>query len=263
MQSLSGKTRLYYIVGDPIAQVKSPAGMTAGFVEHGVDAVVVPAHVSRELLDAFFAGAKATQNVDGVIATVPHKFSAADHCDELTERARFLGAANVTRRMSDGKWFGDQVDGLGFVQALRHTGAKLEGARALLVGAGGAGSAIAEALLDAGVASLGVCDQDTQRQKRLVDRLSTLKRGAVSAASSDPAGLDLVVNATPMGMRDGDPSPVRVESLTSDMVVGDVITAPAISPLIAAARSVGCRTVTGLEMFACVAKYMLDFYTDQ
>ncbi|WP_298014357.1 shikimate dehydrogenase [uncultured Castellaniella sp.] len=262
MLNLSGKTRLYYIVGDPIAQVKSPAGMTTGFAERGLDAVVVPAHVSRESLADFFAGAKATRNVDGIIATVPHKFGAAEQCDELSERARFLGSANVARRMSDGKWFGDQVDGLGFVQALRDTGFDLRGKRALLVGAGGAGSAIAQALLDAGVASLGICDLDARRLDHLVGRLASLNLGAVSAASSDPAGLDLVVNATPMGMRASDPSPVRVESLTAGMAVGDVITAPAVSPLIKAARTAGCRTVTGLEMFACVARYMLDFYTD-
>ncbi|HEX7386523.1 MAG TPA: ThiF family adenylyltransferase [Castellaniella sp.] len=261
MLNLSGKTRLYYIVGDPIAQVKSPGGMSDAFDGQGMDAVVVPAHVSREALPAFFAGAKATQNVDGIIATVPHKFSTAEQCDELTDRARFLGAANVVRRLKNGKWLGDQVDGLGFVQALHDTARDLHGAHALLVGAGGAGSAIAEALLDAGVASLGICDQDAQRQKRLVDRLATLKRGTVSAASSDPAGMDLVVNATPMGMREGDPYPVRIESLKASMLVGDVVTIPAVSPLIAAARAAGCRTVTGLEMFACVKQYMLDFYT--
>lgn len=262
MLSLSGKTRVYYIVGDPIEQVKSPGGMTAGFKKLGMDAVVLPAHVSREAFTTFFAGVKATQNVDGVIATVPHKFSAAEQCDDLTPRARLLGAVNVTRRRADGTWFGDQVDGLGFVQALSNTGMDLRGARALVVGAGGAGSAIAEALLAAGVGSLGICDQDGDRRRRLVDRLATLKLGSVSAASADPAGMDVVVNATPMGMHAGDPSPVQVASLTARMVVGDAITVPEVSPLIASARAAGCRTVTGPEMFACVAQHMLRFYTD-
>jgi shikimate dehydrogenase len=259
---LSGKTRVYYIVGDPIEQVKSPAGMTAGFEKLGVDAVVVPAHVSREAFATFFAGVKATRNVDGVIATVPHKFAAAGQCDELTPRARLLGAVNVTRRRADGTWLGDHVDGLGFVDAVRNTGLDLHGVRALLIGAGGAGSAIAEALLSARVGSLGVCDQDEVRRKRMVDRLSALNRGVVSAVSADPAGMDVVVNATPMGMRTGDPSPVQIEALTPHMVVGDAITVPEVSPLIAAARGAGCRTVTGLEMFACVAQHMLRFYTD-
>ncbi|CAM5191672.1 shikimate dehydrogenase (NADP(+)) OS=Castellaniella defragrans OX=75697 GN=HNR28_000940 PE=4 SV=1 [Castellaniella defragrans] len=223
----------------------------------------MPAHATREALADFFVGVKATRNVDGVIATVPHKFSAAEQCDELTPRARFLGAANVMRRLPDGRWRGDHVDGLGHVQALRDTGLNLQGTRALLVGAGGAGSAIAEALLDAGVAALGVYDQDAQRQRRLVDRLNSLNRGTVSpAASPDPAGLDLVCNATPMGMRDGDPLPVRVASLTADMVVGDVVTVPEVPPLIAAARAAGCRTVTGSDMYARVAQYMLRFFTE-
>lgn len=262
MQSLSGKTRVYYIVGDPIEQVKSPGGMTAGFRNLGMDAVVLPAHVSREAFATFFAGVKATQNVDGVIATVPHKFSTAAQCDDLTPRARLLGAVNVTRRRADGTWFGDQVDGLGFVQALCKTGLDPHGARALVVGAGGAGSAIAEALLAAGVGSLAIWDQDGDRREHLVDRLSTLKLGDVFAASADPAGMDVVVNATPMGMQAGDPSPVRVASLTAHMVVGDAITVPEVSPLIASARAAGCRTVTGPEMFACVAQHMLRFFTE-
>jgi shikimate dehydrogenase len=227
-----------------------------------MDAVVLPAPVSREAFTTFFAGVKATQNVDGVIATVPHKFSTAAQCDELTPRARLLGAVNVTRRRIDGTWFCDQVDGLGFVQALRKTGLDPHGTRALVVGAGGAGSAIAEALLAAGVGALAICDQDGDRREHLVDRLSTLKLGDVFAASADPAGMDVVVNATPMGMQAGDPSPVRVASLAAHMVVGDAITVPEVSPLIASARAAGCRTITGPEMFACVAQHMLRFFTE-
>src|SRR3546814_493817 len=166
MFALSGKTRVYFIIGDPIAQVKSPAGMTAGFGARGMDAVVVPIHVASRDLRTFLESAKALQNVDGVIATVPHKFDAYGFCSAASERARFLGAANVLRRSADGGWYGDMVDGTGFVAALHETGGRSQGRRALLVGAGGAGSAIAHALVESGVESLAVCDADATRDRK-------------------------------------------------------------------------------------------------
>lgn len=260
MFALSGKTRVYFIIGDPIAQVKSPAGMTAGFGERGMDAVVVPIHVSSGDLPAFLESARNLKNVDGVIATVPHKFDAYGFCGSASERARFLGAANVLRRGEDGGWYGDMVDGVGFVAALTEAGCPPQGRRALLVGAGGAGSAIAHALVESGAESLAVCDADAARRDALVGRLAGLDKARIEAGTDDPAGFDLVVNATPMGMKEGDPSPVRVADLSAEAFVGDAITVPEISPLIAAARTKGCGTVTGLQMFASVSARMLDFF---
>ena len=82
--TLTGETRLYYIVGDPIAQVKSPPALTAILVARGANALVVPAHVTPEDLDLFMKAARATQNVDGIVVTVPHKLAALAHCDEAT-----------------------------------------------------------------------------------------------------------------------------------------------------------------------------------
>ena len=130
--------------------MKSPHGITALFAERGVNSVVVPLQVAAADLDALLTGLTPSASVSGLIATVPHKFGLAAHCATLTDRARFLGSANVARRNPDGTWHGDQVDGAAFVAALP---ASPEGATALQVGAGGAGSAIALALLEAGVAS--------------------------------------------------------------------------------------------------------------
>ncbi|MDN5842064.1 MAG: shikimate dehydrogenase [Alcaligenaceae bacterium] len=236
--------------------------MTAGFGARGMDAVVVPIHVTSRDLPAFLESAKALQNVDGVIATVPHKFDAYGFCSAASDRARFLGAANVLRRSDDGGWYGDMVDGTGFVAALHEAGGQTQGRRALLVGAGGAGSAIAHALVESGVASLAVCDADAARRDALVSRLAGLNQARIEAGTDDPAGFDLVVNATPMGMKEGDPSPVRVDNLAVNAFVGDAITVPEVSPLIAAARANGCGTVTGLQMFASVSARMLDFYSE-
>jgi shikimate dehydrogenase len=251
--TLSGETLVVPIVGDPIAQVKSPDGITRLFATRGRNAVVVPLQVAPADLDALLAGLGRSSSVGGLIATVPHKFGLAEHCATLTDRARFLGAANVARRNPDGSWHGDQVDGLAFVAAVRAAGGAPEGARALQVGAGGAGSAIALALLEAGVAELALHDADPDRRDALVERLRERFGDRATTGSPDPAGFGLVANATPMGMRPGDPYPVDVARLEPDTFVGDVVTKPTVPPLIEAARRLGCRTSTGGDMFAAVA----------
>lgn len=263
-EGLSGATRVYFIVGDPIAQVRSPKGVTAALREAGRDALVVPAHVAPGDLAAFFAGVSPMGNVDGVIITVPHKFSAAQFCASLSEEAAFLGAANTLRRTADGGWHGGMFDGTGFVAALADEGCDLRGKRALLVGAGGAGSAIAQALMNAGVASLDVRDNDNARAGALVERLATLGRGAVRVAAADVAAesFDVVVNASPMGMRPEDPLPIDVSRLPASTFVGDVVTKPPLTPFIEAARARGCKTVTGTQMFARVCDRMVEFLLD-
>lgn len=259
LDGLNGSTRVYFIVGDPIAQVKSPAGVTQALRERGSNAIVAPAHVPVEHLRAWFSGISLARNVDGVIVTVPHKFSAFEVCATVSERSRFLRAVNTMRRNPDGSWHGDMFDGLGFVQALRDGGCDLSGKRVLLIGAGGAGSAIAHAVLMAGVTALAICDESAQRCGMLINRLADLKLAAVMKGGPDPAGFDVVLNATPAGMRPDDPLPVPVDRLTRDIFVGCVITAPAISPLVAAARAIGCRTSTGADMFGRVRDLMVDF----
>jgi shikimate dehydrogenase len=256
---LDGALRLVFIVGDPIAQVKSPDGVTRALTGQGRHALCVPAHVSPTDLRAWFDGIGRARNVDGVIVTVPHKFAALRECASTTEGAAFVGAVNTLRRRPDGRWHGDMCDGSGFVEALRRAGFEPAGRRALLVGAGGAGSAIAHALLTSGVQTLAVHDADSARRDALLARLAAWQPGCVRPGSDDPSGFDLAVNATPMGMRDGDALPLQVARLRPGQVVGCAVTAPAVPPLIDAARRAGCLTVTGTEMFACVRDRMVEF----
>lgn len=258
-EPLSGATRLHFIVGDPIAQVKSPAGVTQAFADHGRDAVCVPAHVSPAHLTDWLRGASLAHNVDGIIVTVPHKFACTELCATTSERAAFLHTVNTMRRNADGSWHGDMFDGLGFVTAMQGNGCQPAGQKALLVGAGGAGSAIAHALVMAGVSELAIFDPDNTRRTVLVDRLAGLKQCPVGHGSADPTGFDIVVNATPVGMKEGDPYPLDVTKLDARMFCGCVITAPAITPFIAAARARGCATMTGADMFARVRDLMVDF----
>src|ERR1700756_1676923 len=154
--TVSGATRLYVIVGDPIAQVRSPAGLTAAFAARGHDGILVPVQVATADLPDFLSVATRLTNLDGIVATIPHKFDCYEACASATHRAHFLRVANLLRRRADGKWHGDMIDGLGFLGAVREKGIDLEKKRALLVGAGGAGSAIALALVDAGVCGAGL-----------------------------------------------------------------------------------------------------------
>ena len=259
LDNYSGATRVHVIVGDPIAQVKSPYGVTHAFEAKGRDAICVPAHVSPTDLTDWWAGTRRARNIDGLIVTVPHKCACSAFCDVLSERAAFLGAVNTVRKDAQGRWHGDMFDGLGYVRAMEKNGCVLPGQRALLVGAGGAGSAIAHSLMLAGVRELAIHDPDDQRRASLIERLRSLQLGQVTHGSADPSGFDIAINATPIGMKDTDPTPIDTDAITAHMFIGCVITAPAITPLIATARAKGCQTVTGADMFAQVRELMVDF----
>ncbi len=263
LDDYSGATRVIFIVGDPIAQVKSPHGVTESMRAHGAEVIVVPAHVKPADIDAFFALTERMPNVDGIIVTVPHKFDAARLSPHVTARARSIGAANVVRRAADGTWEADMCDGEGYVAGLRQAGCEPKGKRALLVGAGGAGSAIAHALIDAGVSALALHEADVARREALATKLRAYGPVVPSVGSTDPSGFDLVINATPMGMKDSDPLPVQADKLSAATFVGDVVTMPPVPPLIAAARARGCATMTGAGMFEAVRDRMVNFYLDK
>lgn len=256
--SLDGETRLHLIIGDPISQTRSPAGLTEEFALRNVNAVCVPVHVGADDFDQFMRAAKRVRNLDGIIITMPHKFAALHHCDETSDRAGFLGAVNVLHRAGDGRWRGDMTDGIAMVAALRRAGCEPGGAGALVVGAGGAGSAVAWALIEAGVASLMVADRDASRRDALAKRLAGAAPGVVRAGPPDPAGFRLIVNATPAGMHPDDPLPIDAARIDAAAGVADLISRPVLTPLIVAARQRGATVVTGADMFAVQAGIMAD-----
>jgi shikimate dehydrogenase len=210
-------------------------------------------------LDVVMAGLTASSNVDGILVTMPHKFTAYAHCTTSSERARLLRVVSVARRNPDGTWHGDMLDGLAFVKAQQDHGAHVDGARALLVGAGGAGGAIAIALLEAGVRELVIHDAHQSRVAALLGLLAGIGARRVTAGPADPVGCDLVFNATPMGMEDGDPLPIDGALLTSSMFVGDVIAGHGVTPFLEAAQAAGCKTANGGHMVDAGLDLMADF----
>jgi shikimate dehydrogenase len=259
LPTLNGATRIHVTIGDPIAQVKSPAGITQGFQARGHDAIMIPLQVKPADIDDFFRLAKKLPNLDGIIITVPHKPVAFRHCDATSERARVLEVCNVMRREKDSRWSGDMTDGGGFVAALKRNSFDPRGKRALQIGAGGAGSALALSLGMEGVSELALCDIDTGKRDALIARLARHGHRVIATDKTDPAGFDLVVNATPAGMKPGDPSPVDVSRLDQKIFVADIITLPLVTPLLAAAQAKGCRTQNGQQMFDAQADFICDF----
>src|SRR5436305_3310622 len=204
--SLNGATRIHVTIGDPIAQVKSPAGVTQGFAARGADAIMIPLQVKPAEIEDFFRLAKKLPNLDGIIITVPHKPVAFRHCDQTSERSRVLEVANVMRRGVDGRWSGDMTDGGGFIAALKRNGFDPKGKRALQVGAGGAGSAIALSLTMEG-ASVTLMDLDTAKRDALIGRLGKHGHKVIGNDKAGPACFGRVVNATAGSMQDRESSP--------------------------------------------------------
>jgi len=257
LTGLNGATRIHVTIGDPIAQVKSPAGITLGFEMRGADAVMVPLQVKPADIDEFFALAKKLPTLDGIVITVPHKPVAFRHCDVTSQRAKVLEVCNVMRREKDG-WRGDMTDGGGFVDALKRNDFQPKGKRALQVGAGGAGSAIALALTMEG-ASVTLADLDTGKRDALIARLSRHGHAITPIDKPDPSGFDLIVNATPAGMKAGDPLPVDPSRLDSKQFVADVITMPVITPLLRAALARNCHIQNGVQMFEAQVDFITEY----
>lgn len=257
---VDGETRLFGILGDPIAQVKSPQEITARFRAAGRNALCLPLHARPADFDAVLRGLKAMPNFDGFVLTVPHKVRAMAHVDHLSPMAVRVGAVNVARRQKDGSWVGEMYDGQGLVGAVRQTGFDPKGKRAIVLGAGGAGSAIIDALAAMGAASITIFDLDQAKANDVATRLGKAHAGCkFSVGPANPDGQDLLVNATPIGMGQGDGMPAPFGKFPSSLVVADVITKPEISPLLAHARACGCRFSTGVQMFKAQADMIAGY----
>lgn len=245
--AVNGSTRLLGVVGDPIAQVRAPGVWTALFQRNGVNCVCIPCHVRAAQLAIVFDGLRRIGNLQGLIVTVPHKPAVRALLDEVSERARQVGAVNVVRFDQNGRAYGDILDGEGLVSGLRAGGQQITGRRALVVGCGGVGSAIAFALAHAGVCDVAVSDVVEGRAASLAQRLIDAGYPA-RAHAPDPGGFDLIVNASPVGMRAGDPLPFDCERLDSHAIVADVVIHNGLTPLLTAAQRRGCYVQPGTIM---------------
>ncbi len=258
---ITGATRIYAILGNPIAQVKSPEGFSERFATAGMNAVMIPLQVLPGHFDQTIIALKAIGNLDGLIMTVPYKAEAARFADRLGPTASKIRALNAMRREPDGTWTGEMFDGKGFVRGARAKGAVLEGRNVALFGAGGAGSAIGCELAAAGVASLGIIDPQAGRATALAQTLAREFPGCrIAAVPAMPAGADMIVNASTVGMRDTDGMPGDIGTFDSGTIVGDVIVSETPTALLRHALAHGCTVVSGRDMFFGQLDSVVSFF---
>lgn len=256
---VTGTTRLYVVVGDPIEQVQAPMLMNEFFARTGTDAVLAPLWVTAANFSAVLNGLRQARNLDGILVTVPHKAAAGRLADVLGPMAALTGVANAMRRDCQGRWEADNFDGAGFVRGLESQGHRPRGRRISLVGAGGAGTAIAAALLAADAAHLYICDVDYRRLADLLDRLGRRWPGLASGCDvPELAQADIIVNATPLGLRPEDPLPFLPAALPSGCVVADIIMKPAETALLRIAADTGHPIHHGIHML----REQLGFYRE-
>lgn len=258
---INGNTEIIAHIGYPTHSFKSPMIYNPYFEQAGINAVVVPMGCQTPDYPAFLKSVFALTNIRGALITMPHKVTTVGLLDEVTATVKVAGACNAVKRTADGRLVGDMFDGAGFVRGVQRKGLNLQGARVLVVGSGGVGCAIAASLAGAGIAAISLFDVNTTSAEALGQRLKQNYPGIdVNTGSNDPAGFDLVVNATPMGMSEGDPLPMDVSRLSPDTFVGEVVMRSEITAFLAAAQARGCRVQVGSDMlFEQIPAYLEYF----
>ena len=258
---IRGTTVLIAHLGYPTEAFKAPMIYNPWFEKAGVDAVVVPMGVKAEDYPGFLKSLFRLTNIRGALVTMPHKVTTVGLLDEVSTTAKIAGSCNAILRRPDGSLLGDMFDGEGFVRGVKRAGHKLEGKRALVVGCGGVGSAIAASMAGAGISAIGLFDATAGAAQSLGERLSAhYPKLKVKTGTKDPTGYDVVVNATPLGMKDTDPLPLDVSKLTPQMLVGEVVMKQEFTPFLRAARDKGCRVQIGTEMLFEQIPAYIEFF---
>ncbi len=258
---INGHTVIIPHIGFPTHSFKAPLIYNPYFAKHGINALVVPMACQAGHYEGLLRSLFSLGNIAGALITMPHKVSTVALVDALSPAAAIAGACNAVRLGVDGRLQGDMFDGEGFVRGIRRKGVQLEGARALVVGAGGVGCAIAASLAGAGVGSLALFDVNTASADALAQRLKThYPQLQVSTGSTDPDGFDVVVNATPLGMNEGDPLPLDVSRLSPSTFVGEVVMRTDMTAFLQAAQDRGCRVQIGSDMLFEQIPAYLEFF---
>jgi shikimate dehydrogenase len=258
---IDGKAKLIAHLGYPTESFKAPMIYNPYFAKHGINAVVVPMGCKPEDFPEFFKLLFRLSNIHGALITMPHKVPIVALLDEVSVSVKVAGACNAVRVDPVGKIVGDMFDGEGFVRGVLRKGRKLANARVLVAGNGGVGSAIAASLAKAGAAELALFDAYAPMMNSLAERLkANYPHLKVTVGSNDPAGYDVVVNATPLGMKPDDPLPMDVTRIAPSTFVGEVVMKAEITPFLAAARERGCEHQIGTDMLFEQIPAYLEFF---
>jgi shikimate dehydrogenase len=259
--AINGNTQLIAHIGYPTHSFKSPMIYNPYFASSGINAVVVPMGCQTPDYPVFLKSVFNLTNICGALITMPHKVVTVGLLDEVTATVRVAGACNAVKKLADGRLVGDMFDGAGFVRGVQRKGFDLVGKRVLVVGSGGVGCAIAASLAGTGIAAISLFDVNTASAEALGQRLKqNYPQIDVRTGSNDPAHHDLVVNATPMGMNEGDALPMDVSRISPDAFVGEVVMRTEMTAFLQAAQNRGCRVQVGSDMlFEQIPAYLEYF----
>jgi shikimate dehydrogenase len=246
---IDGRTRLVAHIGYPTDAFKSSMIYNPFFAARKINAAVVPMGCKAEDYATFLKMVFRLSNVCGALITMPHKVATLALVDEASVSARIAGACNAVKVGEQGQLIGDMFDGEGFARGVQRKGRRIAGANAFVAGCGGVGSAIAASLAKAGISRLGLYDLSAPAMNELCKRLrSHYPNLEIIAGSAEPAGYDIVVNATPVGMNKDDPLPMKMDGILPSAFVGEVVMREEITPFLAAARAKGCDYQVGTDM---------------
>lgn len=258
---ITGRTQILAHLGVPTETFKAPMIYNPWFDAKGIDAVVVPMGCEAENYPDFLRLVFRLRNIAGALVTMPHKVTTVGLLDEVSTTVKVCNSCNAVRRDSEGRLIGDMFDGEGFVRGVLRKGRTIAGASALVVGSGGVGSAIAASLAKEGATRIGLFDVNPASAEKLAESLITHYSGlSVTVGSNDPDGWDIVVNATPLGMKEGDPMPMDTDRISSSSFVGEVVMKREETAFLAAAKARGCVTQIGTDMLFEQIPAYLEFF---
>ncbi len=258
---IDGRTKIIAHIGYPTDSFKAPMIYNPWFEKRGINVVVVPMGCKADDYAGFFRPLFRLSNLAGALVTMPHKIPTLELVDQVSVSAKVAGACNAVRVGSDGRLIGDMFDGEGFVRSVLRKGRQLAQARVLVAGNGGVGSAIAASFAKTGVGEIALFDAHAPAMQALAGRIrASYPNLKVTVGSNDPAGFDIVVNATPLGMKEGDPLPLDVSRISPSALVGEVVMKEEITPFLNAARERGCEVQVGTDMLFEQIPAYLEFF---
>lgn len=258
---ITGKTGVFFMVADPIEQVRTPEIFNRILPLCEIDAVMVPLQVAPEDLEATVRAVFRSPSTRGMVLSIPHKSGAAALVDHCSKGAQVANAVNAIRRNAKGELEGELFDGLGFVKSMERYALEYRGKSVFLVGAGGAASAIAAALAEGGASRLALFDPDTAKARQLAQSIERQYDVGVSVKdSNDPAGFEVVINASPLGLKANDPLPVSPGRLDANAQVCDILMKNQPTPLLKAAMEQGKAVLPGFDMLILQTPLFFDFF---
>ena len=259
--TIFGSTRVFFTVADPIAQVRAPEVFNRVFEKFDIDAVMVPLHLVAGNFEKTVRALMSAPNVGGFSLSIPHKPTAAAMMDRCSDVARVAKAVNAIRADKQGALEGDLFDGAGLLSLLERYQLPYKGKQVLLIGAGGAASAIATTLARSGVAGISIYDPDQAKSRTLADLINAhFDVRASSVDSNGPEGFDLVINASPLGLKAHDPMPCDVARLDSSASVVDILMKNQPTPWLQAVKARGLPAQAGFDMLILQTPLYLDFF---